>query len=471
MTAGRQFLILTTGTLAAVAGCAHYVPRPLEPQREAAALEARRLNDPGLTRFLRSADSVLVGLPTAWSLNTLTLAGLYFNPSLGVARANLQVARAAVITAGGRPNPGLSSDFAMLTHGSTTSPAILNVIVGLPFVTAGKRGIEVRQAQAAAAAQQLDVETAAWGVRTQVRDAALDYWSASQAVVSSEQAAQGEETLVGLLRQREAAGEASGLDVGREDVALERARAAARADRSRLVGARVQLAAAIGVPVEALDSVSLDFSAFTAPFPEPPSRETMRATALLGRSDIRASLASYAAAQAALQLEVARQYPDISLGTGLHWEQELQGLVVTPAAAIPLLNRNQGPIAEAEAKRSVAAAQFTALQATALAGVDQALATYAAARRASQSADSAALAERALATRAVSLFRAGEYDRVDLETARVAAALAEHEAGAARTSALAALGALESATQVPQMGGGWRMPQVAESPTPGGRDK
>ncbi|MDE3128500.1 MAG: TolC family protein, partial [Gemmatimonadota bacterium] len=277
--------------------------------------------------------------------------------------------------------------------------------------------------------------------------------------------------LVGLLRRRQAAGEVSGLDVGREDVALERARATARADQSRLVGARVQLAAAIGIPVEALDSVSLDFPAFSAPLPEPPAREVMRTAALLERSDIRASLASYAAAQAALQLEVARQYPDISLGTGLHWEQELQGLVVTPAAAIPLLNRNQGPIAEAGAKRTVAAAQFTALQATALAGVDHALATYAAARRASQSADSAAVGERALATRAASLFRAGEFDRVDLESARVAAALAEHEAGAARTSALAALGALESATQVPQMGGNWRMPQLAENPMPGGRDK
>ncbi|MDE3151999.1 MAG: TolC family protein [Gemmatimonadota bacterium] len=428
------------------------------------------MSDPGLARFLRSADSTLVGPPAAWSLNTLTLAGLYFNPSLGLARASLQVARAAVITAGGRPNPGLSSDIAALTHGSTTSPSILNLIVGIPFVTAGKRGIEVRQAQAAVAARQLDVETAAWGVRTQVRDAALECWSASRAVASSERAAEGEEALVGLLRQRQAAGEVSGLEVGRQDVALERARAAARADQARLVGARVRLAAAIGIPVEALDGIRLDFSAFTVPLPEPPSHEAMRAAALLGRSDIRAALATYAAAQAALQLEVARQYPDISLGTGLHWEQELQGLVATPAAAIPLLNRNQGPIAEAEARRTVVAAQFAAVQGTALGGVDQALDTYAAARHASQAADSAALAARALATRAAALFRAGEFDRVDLETARVAAALAEHEAGTARTTALDALGSLESATQVPQMGRSWRMPQLAESPLPGGRN-
>jgi outer membrane protein, heavy metal efflux system len=464
----RRICGLAAGALAAT-GCAHYVPQPLRPQRDAAALEARRLTDPGLARFLQATDSSLVGPPASWSLDALTLAGLYFSPTLDVARADLGIARAAVITAGGRPNPTISSDIAALTHGATASPSVLNLIVGIPFVTAGKRGIQVRQAEADAAARRLDIETAAWSVRTRIRDAALEYWSAGRAVEFSSQAADGEGSLMDLLRQRQAAGEASGLDVGREEVALERARAALRADRARLAAARTQLATAIGVPVEALDSVSLDLTVFSAPLPAPPPRDVLRAAALLGRSDVRASLATYAAAQAALQLEVARQYPDLSLGTGLHWESELRGLTITPSAAIPLLNRNQGPIAEAEARRTAAAARFTAMQALLLGAVDQALAAYSTARSAAQSADSAARAARAIAARAVSLLRAGEFDRADLVSARVAAALADHDGVAARTSALAALGALESATQEPQLGGSWRMPDVTASTAQGGR--
>ncbi|MDE3152836.1 MAG: TolC family protein [Gemmatimonadota bacterium] len=465
----RRWWYVAVG-FAVMTSCARYVPQPLEPRRDATALETRRLSDPGLARFIHTTDSAQAWPPASWSLHTLTLAGLYFNPALDVARADLGVARAAVVTAGGRPNPTLSSDVAALTHGSTTSPSVLNLIVGIPFVTAGKRGIQVRQARADAVARALDVETAAWGVRTQVRDAALEYWSAGRAVGFSSRAADGEATLVTLLRQRQVAGEASALDVGREEVALERARAAQRADQSRLAGARVQLAAAIGVPVEALDGASFDFAAFSASLPAPPERHAMRAAALLGRSDVRAALANYAGAQAALQLEVARQYPDLSLGTGLHWEQELQGLTITPAAAIPLLNRNQGPIAEADARRTAAAARFTALQAELLGQVDQALAAYATDRDAAQSADSAANAQARLAERAVSLFRAGEFDRVDLESARVAAALGRHDAVAARTTALAALGALESTTQVPQFGGSWHMPDVTASADRRGRN-
>lgn len=469
MTTGRRIWVLAAGALAATASCAHYVPQPLHPRRDATALAARRLTDPGLARFLREADSSIAWPPASWSLRTLTLAGLYFNPALDVARADLGVARAAVITAGGRPNPGIGSDIAALTHGATPSPSVLNLIVGIPFVTSGKRGIQVRQAQAEAVARRLDIETAAWGVRARIRDAALEYWSAGRAVEFSAQAAEGERSLVALLRQRQAAGEASGLDVGREEVNLQRARAALNADRSRLAGARASLATAIGVPVEALDHIALDFVPFSAPLPAPPPREAMRAAALLGRSDVRAALATYAGAQAALQLEVARQYPDLSLGTGLHWESELRGLTITPSAAIPLLNRNQGPIAEAEARRTAAAARFTAMQADLLGTVDHALAAYAAARNMAQAADSAARAERALAAGAASLFRAGAFDRGDLASARVAAAMADRGAVAARTTALAALGALESATQVPQLGGSWRMPDVMASAAGGGR--
>ena len=52
-----------------------------------------------------------------------------------------------------------------------------------------------------------------------------------------------------------------------------------------------------------------------------------------------------------LQLEIAKQYPDVDLGPGYSYEERRSYFTVGLSAAIPLLDRNQGPIAQAEARR------------------------------------------------------------------------------------------------------------------------
>jgi multidrug efflux pump subunit AcrB len=90
-------------------------------------------------------------------------------------------------------------------------------------------------------------------------------------------------------------------------------------------------------------------------------------------------LAEYSASQADLQIEIANQYPDIHLGPGYAYNagsagdnQWDLGLTVT----LPVLNQNQGPIAEAQAKRAQAAAHFLSIQAAAVSEIDSALAGY-----------------------------------------------------------------------------------------------
>src|SRR6266851_273809 len=88
-------------------GCASYHEAPLSPAANAAAIEARSLDDARLRRFITAglggADPA-----TSWNLARLTLAALYFHPDLDVARAGLASAEAAVLTAGQRPNPTLN---------------------------------------------------------------------------------------------------------------------------------------------------------------------------------------------------------------------------------------------------------------------------------------------------------------------------------------------------------------------------
>src|SRR5580658_7242289 len=90
--------------IAVVAGCAHFQPQPVSPEKTAAQFDARRLDDPGLRTFIATnSGGAPPGWPLEkWDLNSLMLAAFYFHPDLAVARAQWRVAEAGVETAGTR---------------------------------------------------------------------------------------------------------------------------------------------------------------------------------------------------------------------------------------------------------------------------------------------------------------------------------------------------------------------------------
>jgi len=172
-----------------------------------------------------------------------------------------------------------------------------------------------------------------------------------------------QQQIVGLLEQRLAAGAASTTEVTAARLALIKTAADLNEARRLRIEARGLVAASLGLPAKAIDGVEFDYDLSPAPAPaaEPASPE-LRRQALQSRPDILAALAEYAATQSALQLEIARQYPDIHLGAGYQFDQGDSKWSLSITAEIPVLNRNQGPIAEAEARRAEAAARFIALQ-------------------------------------------------------------------------------------------------------------
>jgi len=149
------------------------------------------------------------------------------------------------------------------------------------------------------------------------------------------------------------------------------------------------LAASVGVPARALDGAELSVQVFEQPAAASAAIESdsLRRLALTGRSDLQALLADYAAAEAALQLEVARQFPNIVLGPGYTYDQGDNEYTLGISAELPVFQQNQGPIAEAEAKRREAAARFTARQAEIIGDVDRAAAVYEAATQTVTTAD------------------------------------------------------------------------------------
>jgi outer membrane protein TolC len=121
-------------------------------------------------------------------------------------------------------------------------------------------------------------------------------------------------------------------------------------------------------------------------FPTTLTAPEVRRQAILNRADIRGALAEYAASQSALQLEIANQYPDIHLGPGYEFDQTDNKWTLGVSLTLPILNQNQGAIAEARAKRELAAAHFLAVQAKAVGEIDLALVGYLTAQQQSAAA-------------------------------------------------------------------------------------
>jgi outer membrane protein, heavy metal efflux system len=440
--------ILALAATIPLPGCApqHYRPAPLAADTTAASFEARSLADPGLRVF---AQKCLMPPPTEWPLErwdyrTLSVAALYFNPDLETARARVAAAEAQLVTAGARPNPSFS-----IAPG-VPSPYLLTLDLSFPIETAGKRGYRLRTARSLDEAARLDLAATAWKIRNEVRSALVDLLVESRARELLRAEVGVREDQVKTLTDMSAAGETPRTESDNARIELSRAYASLAAAEEKLAEARAALASAIGVPAKALESAQLSWRDFESPPAEDALQvDEIERDAVLNRLDVRSGLAQYAAAEANLQLEIAKQYPDIDLGPGYTYEEKRSYFTVGLSATIPLFDRNQGPIAEAEAGRRKAAAEFLETQARVIEGSARALAVYRAAFKNLEEArrlSGLQATRREAARQAVSV---GEEGRLVLDDAEIESSVTARMGLEALAHAQRALGDLEDAVQRP----------------------
>jgi cobalt-zinc-cadmium efflux system outer membrane protein len=446
--------------------CVRYHPKPISAEHGLVDFDARRLDAPELKDHLLAVHAVDSWPPESWDLKALTLAALYYHPDLDVARARWGVAQAGRIAAGERPNPVLnpSLGYNSSTPADTIRPWIPEVALSLTIETAGKRGIRISQARHLSEAARWNIFSVAWEVRSRLRGAFLDLYSAreTESLLASQQEIQAEN--VRLLDLQLGVGEVSGYEAALARIALDNSRLASLDASRQEAEARVRLADAIGVPVKALEGVEISFDAFEQPPSAVPEGGDIRRKALTTRADILGALAEYAAAEAALRLEIAKQYPDIELGPDYQLDQTDNKWTIGVAFVLPLLNRNKGPIAEAEAGRAESAAHFTALQARVIGELDGALAALSEAAKKSAAADGLLSSLRKREESGKEMWQLGEISKVEYLGLQL-----EVSAGAlARLDALVktqeAVGLLEDAMQSPMEAAEW----IVETPPRGG---
>jgi cobalt-zinc-cadmium efflux system outer membrane protein len=447
MNATKRSILLCL-VIVALDGCAaqRYRAAGISPSESEARLENRSLQDPELRQYLENnlGHQLTPWPPKSWDLGSLTFAAFYFSPEMEMAGAQTNVAEAAVITAGARPNPTLS------VSPGVPSPYLFGLDFAIPIQTAGKRGYQILQARNLSEAARFNLASTAWKVRSTVRTALLNYLVG---VRTLDQMRSQESVLsdrVQLLEKTLAVGEISRPEVDLARIDLASTQLAVLSNESQITQTRAALAAAIGIPAAALNGLEFSWPTFeNPPSPDSLASEGTQREAVLNRLDVRQALADYAAAEASLQLEIARQYPDVQIGPGYTYEETHSFFTVGLSITLPIFNRNQGPIAEAEARRRGAAANFLATQARVIADTEAALAGYSGAWK--ELAETKALQKlhRGRVQLAENAFKAGESGPLPLSGELLQSALAVGAEVAALYRTQIALGSLEDAIQRP----------------------
>jgi outer membrane protein, heavy metal efflux system len=431
-------------------GCAHYQAQPLDPAASARDLQTRSLNDPGLLHFVSVSLHRTVP-PIRWDLAALTAAAAYERPDARIAIGRIQAAEAGERTAAEWANPVLSLSTSYYTALFEPSPWAVGPSISQLIETAGKRSAAIAEARERTHSARQQLALAGWQFRSQVRSALIDLWVARKrlALARAYNAAAHRVTMLTSERYDVGAVSAAALNVQRmtDTQAALSLTAAERQENLAAAG----LATAVGVPVAAIESARIDLSEMDRLAPVT-DLDGLRLSALTQRPEVLDALARYEAAEASLRLEVARQYPDLSIGPGYQYNQGQHQFSLGISLPLPILNQNQGPIATARAARQVAAADFDKVQTAVLGEVETAVTDWHASHEEAQRTQRfLRLADETVRSERIA-FQAGQIGRLQLAGAELVLAQSQLGALAASADERTALGHLEDAFHHPFIG-------------------
>lgn len=342
--------VLAVGLLAA-AGCARYEPQPVDPtlmaelwaEIDAAGIEA------SIEAYGAAARPTGFDLDDGIDLAEAEAIALFYNPSLRVTRLRAGIPAAGREHAGAWEDPELGIDGGYILD-DVEEPWILGAGISITIPLSGRPAVRKRLAAAELGAAEAAALGAEWALLGELRRA----WAARAAIdarrelltaIASELRA-----LVEAAPRFRAARAMTVVDERLLQLEFSRAAGQLRAADTEAERRRLTILSLLGLHPES----ELPPLVITSPtIPTPPT-----AAPPLEHPQLRIALAAYAVAERQLELEVRRQYPDLSIGLGGGTEdgepRVLFGLGLLP---IPVWNANKRGIAEARAGRATAAAE------------------------------------------------------------------------------------------------------------------
>ncbi|MCB5187306.1 TolC family protein [Methylobacillus caricis] len=438
--------------LATGCGYQNYHPQPLAAQE---GLVNFRTHDPESEGFLEYMHAQgYEHSVESWGLRELTLSALYFHPDLDIARAQLGQAMADITTAGQRPNPSAAGSL-----GRSEDPEGRNVYsfsVSIPIETAGKRQARLDQAVNLSEAARASIGQSIWTIRSRLLLSWIDYNAALQNLSTLEEEVLLRDAIVSMLKQRLDAGMISNVELSNARLQWQKSRQTLATEQGRIQELKSALASNAGLPLVKFEQLPLNVShrQEVLEASHPINIANIRSTAtqdaaLLNRLDILASLARYAASEARLRLEIAKQYPDINLIPSYSYEEGFHIWSLGISSILNLMHKNQGQIAQAKALRETEAAQFEALQARIIANMDTARTRYETSVHVLEQAQRLYQAQINQSEQASRRFDNGFADRLEFSVSQLERVLALQNLLSSEYQVQRAAAALEDSMQLP----------------------
>ncbi len=314
----------------------------------------------------------------SWGLEELTYSALFFHSDLDLARKEWRAAQSAEITASQSIDPSFSTNVGKNTiKNPDENPWTYNLGIDIGIITAGKKEARIDRALSLSEAAKIKIAQTAWLVRTRLAKSLVEFEFSKEQSKALQQEVDLRLLIVDMLQKRLGAGIASSTELNNAIIALNKSEQALASEQIRTPILQAALASDSGLPLATFQSLNLSENILNKNQNQMVSIDIdFQETAMLNRLDLRASLAKYQAAEAKLRLEIARQYPDITLSPSYSYEPDGKFWALGIGSLITLITKNKGLIAEASSLRDVEAAQINVTQAKIISEVNQAKAYY-----------------------------------------------------------------------------------------------
>jgi outer membrane protein TolC len=445
-------VILLSLICSALSACGfqEYIAKPIDPAAFSQKLADKRTDNNEFHQYLINNGYPSQSLPIQqWQLDDLIHCALFFNPNLDTARAQWRSAQAAQQTAAERRLPSISGQYSDSNNANDEiSPYAYSFSIAIPVETANKRNIRIESAQHLTEVAKLNIAQTAWRLRNDVANTFNEYQVNRELINLMLKEQDYRQHIVAMYQKRIEFGESANIELIKSKLQLQTLNTELESRQRNQSVLLARLANNLGLSLAQVEQMQIKESLNTKLLSNPVATD-IQTRALLNRLDIRMALERYAVAEAKVKLEIAKQYPDITISPGYTYEFGNKMWNLGLSSLMTFLTKNKLAIAEATQLREVEAKQFEALQSNVISEVNVASAKLAQAMQMLENKKILYQQQQANTSRIDDRLRAGESDRLELTYTRLEEVIAEQHLALAHFQLAASTSELENAIQAP----------------------
>lgn len=294
--------------------------------------------------------SYAADIPQSLSLPHAVEQALIHNPKLKAARSKLGISDAQIITAGTRINPSIISD-------NGIAEKTYRLGIEQTFELGGKRKRRVELSKAQRESVLAEINTQVLDIRSDVRKAYLELYNTQERHKTYQQILKVTDDLLQITKKREQAGDVSKFDVLQTEIANVNTNNELQTNLISLNQAKNRLASLLNQPLA--DTATLEKpellgrDSLLAPTASQQNVDSLIEEAFKNRPEIKHDMQAIAVTKAERALAIANRIPNLKLTAGPDYvydgTDKTFNIFVMGNLELPLFNRQQGKIAEAEA--------------------------------------------------------------------------------------------------------------------------